>query len=100
LQACKKEKKGSINKNPWYRPLGQHQTHKQQSTKSGSGRLGGGSGSVTRTTVATMTDGTMALIAATLMTTAAAVATVVATAAEKGSGGGGTGSGIDVSSDA
>ena len=73
--------------------------NKQQSTKSGSGRLGGGGGggSDTRITAASTADGTMALIAATT-TTAAAVATVAATAAEEGSGGGGAGSaGMDVS---
>jgi hypothetical protein len=52
--------------------------NKQQSTKSGSGRLFGGD---TRTTAVMTAAGTMALIAATT-TTAVAVATVAATAAE------------------
>ena len=55
--------------------------NKQQSTKSGSGRLGGGGGGNTRTTTATPAAGMMALIAA-ATTTAAAVATVAAAAME------------------
>jgi hypothetical protein len=51
--------------------------NKQQSTKSGSGRLGGGGGGDTRTTAATTADGTMALIAATTTTAAAATAAEV-----------------------
>jgi hypothetical protein len=71
--------------------------NKQQSTKSGRGRLGGGGSIDTRTMAVTTADCTMALIAA-VSTTAAAVVTVAATAAEEGSGAVGMGSaGMDVS---
>jgi len=46
-------------------PLAVNTNNKQQSTKSGSGRLGSGGSIDTRTTAATTADGTMALIAAT-----------------------------------